>query len=120
MSGEAPHSETLESRKRRLIAQSELNRAQLFEEWRTLAHGAGHLAHRAKTIGAWTSAAALMVGGVAGPRRGPRVRGMEAGRFPRILNGVRLASAIWLAFRGWTTTKARFGSPEGAAAEFTD
>jgi hypothetical protein len=71
----------------------------LFEEWRTLAHGAGNLAHRAKTIGAWTSAAALLVVGVAGLRRGPRAVGMKSGRFPRILNGVRLASAIWLAFR---------------------
>jgi hypothetical protein len=99
MSGETPHLNPLESRKQLLIAESEINRAQLSEEWRTMAHGAGSLAHRAKTIGSWASATALLVVGVAGLRRGPRAAGVKSGRFPRILNGVRLASAIWLAFR---------------------
>jgi hypothetical protein len=99
MSGETPYLNPLKSRKRLLIAESELNRAQLSEEWRTMAHGVGSLAHRAKTIGAWTSAAAFLVVGVSGLRRGPRAVGVKSGRFPRLLNGVRLASAIWLAFR---------------------
>ena len=99
MSGEASHLTPLESRKRLLIAESELNRAELSEEWQTMTHGAGSLARRAKTVGGWTSAAALLVVGVAGLRRGPRVAGVKSGRFAGILKGVRLASAIWLAFR---------------------
>ncbi len=99
MSREASHLTPLESRKRLLIAESELNRAELFAEWRTMTHGAGSLLRRAKTVGRWTSAAALLVVGVAGLRRGPRASGVKSGRFPRILNGARLASAIWLAFR---------------------
>ena len=99
MAGEASHLTLLESRKQRLIAESELNRAQLSEEWRTMTHGAGRLARRAEVFGSWTSAAALLVVGVARLRRGPRVACVKSGRFPGILRGVRLASAIWLAFR---------------------
>ena len=50
----------LELRKQLLIAESELNRAQLSEEWRKMAHGVHGLADQAKTIAAWTSSAALL------------------------------------------------------------
>ncbi|MCL4180138.1 MAG: hypothetical protein KJ072_20615 [Verrucomicrobia bacterium] len=99
MSGEASHLTPLESRKQRLIAESELNRAELSEEWRTMTHEAGGLARRVKTVGRWSSAAVLLVVGVLGLRRGPRAVGVKSGWFPGILNGVRLASVIWLAFR---------------------
>jgi len=82
-----------------LIAESELNRAELSEEWRTMTHGAGSLGRRAKTVARWGSAAALLVVGVAGLRRGPRAVGVKSSRFAGILKGLRLASAIWLAFR---------------------
>ena len=99
MSGGASRLSPLESRKQRLIAESELNRAELSEEWRTMTHTAGSLARRAKSVARWSSAAALLVAGIAGLRRGPRTVGMKSSRFAGILKGVRLASAIWLAFR---------------------
>lgn len=39
----------LASRKQVLIAEGELNRVQLSEEWQTITHGIVDLAHRAKT-----------------------------------------------------------------------
>jgi hypothetical protein len=87
-------------RKQLLIAESELNRARLSEEWQTMAHGVRDLAHRAKTIGAWASAAALLVAGVTAWRRGaPSPGTAKSSWFQKILNGARLGARIWFAFR---------------------
>ena len=59
----------LESRKQLLIAESELNRAQLVQEWRTMADEARSLVHQARTISNFASAAATLVAGLAFCRR---------------------------------------------------
>ena len=59
----------LESRKQLLIAESELNRAQLVQEWHTMADEARSLVHQARTIGSFASAAATLVAGLASCRR---------------------------------------------------
>jgi hypothetical protein len=90
----------LESRKQLLIAQSELNRAQVSEEWQTMTQGVANVAHHAKTIAVWASSAALLAAGVTALRRGPSVpRTAKSSGFQKILNGARLASTIWVAFR---------------------
>jgi hypothetical protein len=90
----------LESRKQLLIAESELNRDQLSEEWRTMSLGVGDLAHRAKTMAGWASAAALLVAGVRAWRRGTPAPGTaKSSWFQKILNGGRAASTVWSAFR---------------------
>jgi hypothetical protein len=94
MSGKASHVSPLEARKQLLVAESELSRALLSEEWWAMAHRAGGMARRAKTVGAWASAAALLAVGVTALRRGPRAAGAT------VLKGLRLGSAIWLGFRG--------------------
>ena len=100
MFGKKSHLSPLESRKQLLIAESELNRTQLSEEWQTMAHGVRDLAHRAKTIAAWASSAALLVAGVTALRRHPAAPGVaKLSWFQKILNGARLASAIWFALR---------------------
>ncbi len=100
MFGKTPHISRLALRKQLLIAESELNRAQLAEEWETMADGMRGFAHRAKTIAAWSSSAALLVAGVAALRRGaPAPDNAKSSWFQKILKGVRLASTIWLAFR---------------------
>ena len=100
MSGRQPHVSPLELRKQLLIAESELNRAQLSEEWQTMAHGVRDLAHRVKTIGAWVSAAALLVAGVTALRRRPAAPGTaKSSWFQKFLSGARLASTIWFALR---------------------
>jgi hypothetical protein len=90
----------LASRKQLLIAESELSRVQLSEEWQTITHGVVDLAHRAKTIVAWASSAALLVAGVKALRRGPPAPGgAKSSWFQSILHGARLGSTIWSAFR---------------------
>lgn len=98
MFGKASHVSPLASRKQLLIAESELNRAQLSEEWQTMAQGVRDLAHRTKTIGAWASA--LLLAGVKALRRDPLVPGTaKSFWFHKIVNGARLASTIWCAYR---------------------
>jgi len=100
MFGETSHVSPLESRKQLLIAESELNRAQLSEEWETMAHGARDLAHRVKTIGAWISLGASLVAGVTALRRRPPAPNpAKSSWFQKILNSADLASTIWFAFR---------------------
>ena len=100
MSGKISHLSSLESRRQMLIAESELNRAGLSEEWQAMAHGVGDFAHRAKTVAAWTSSAALLVAGVTALRHGPpRTGTAKSSWFQKILKGVRLSSTLWAAFR---------------------
>jgi hypothetical protein len=83
-----------------LIAESELNRAQLSEEWRTMTNGIRDVARRAKALGAWTSSAALLVAGLAAfRRRKPSPATTKASWFHKILEGARVASTIWFALR---------------------
>lgn len=101
MFGKTPHVSPLALRKQLLIAESELNRAQLSEEWQTITHGVRDLAHRAITVGAWAASAALLVAGLTAWRSGPPAPGTaKSSWFHKILNGTRLATTVWLAFRG--------------------
>jgi HPt (histidine-containing phosphotransfer) domain-containing protein len=100
MFGETSHVSPLQSRKQLLIAESELNRAQLSEEWQTMAHGVRDLAHRTKTVAAWASSAALVVAGLSTLRRdSPRSGTVKSSWFQKILKGARMASTLWLALR---------------------
>jgi hypothetical protein len=90
----------LESHKQLLIAESELNRALLSEDWQMMTHGARDLARRAKTIAAWASSAALLVAGVTALRRGPPAPATAKSSWLRkLLNGARVAATIWFAFQ---------------------
>ena len=101
MFGERPRLDPLELRKQLLIAESELNRAQLSQERQTMALEVGNLTHWAKTVGAWVSSAVLLAAGLAAMRKGasgPRVS--ERSWFKQLLHGARVASTIWFALRG--------------------
>jgi hypothetical protein len=100
------HLSPLESRKRLLIAESELSRAQLSEDWQAMTDGVADLAHRAKTIATWASSAALLAAGVTALRRGPSAPGTaKSSWIQKTLNGARLASTIWVAFRAHSEKK---------------
>lgn len=119
MFGKESHASPLESRKQLLIAESELNRAQLREEWQTMALGAHDLANRAKTVVAWASSAALLVAGVTALRRCPSAPGTgKSSWLQKILNGARVASTLWLAFRA-LGGKEDIGGPSASGDEFT-
>jgi predicted phage tail protein len=100
MVGKASRLNPLELRKQLLIAESEINRARLSEDWRKMRRGARNLAHRARIFAMLASSAALLAAGVTALRRGPPAPGTaKSSWFQRILNGTRLASTIWFAFR---------------------
>ena len=69
MPGKEPALSPLELRKRLLIAESEINRIQLQQEWATMTEGLGSLADRAKTISAYASVLTAFVAGLAALRR---------------------------------------------------
>ena len=100
MFGEKPPLSPLESQKQLLIAESELNRAQLSEEWHAITHEVCDIAHRAKTIAAWVSSAALLAAGVTALRRGsPAPNATKPSWLQTIMKGARVASTIWFVFR---------------------
>src|ERR1035437_6502468 len=89
MPGKTSHLNPLESRKQMLVAESELNRAVLEDEWQAMAHGVRDFAHRAKNIAAWASSAALVVAGVTALwRRAPPPRPPQPEKEHRVLGGV--------------------------------
>ena len=103
MPGTEPHLSPLELRKRMLIAESELNRAQLFQEWESMTAPVRGFADRARSLGSMVSSAASLATGLFTFRR----RRSSAPASPTgkptwtdaILRGVRLAASIGLAFR---------------------
>ena len=100
MFGKNPRVKALESRKQLLIAESELNRAQLVEEMAGLKADVHALAGRAKSIGLIASSAtALLVGLAAFRRKKPPPAGEKRGWLQTVLKGAGLISSLWLAFR---------------------
>ena len=90
----------LELQKQFLIAESELNRAQLAEEWGMMRREIAERAHLARTVAAWASSAALLWTGVRTLRRA--FAGAGSGKpswFEKILEAARVASTLWSAFR---------------------
>ncbi|MGD0745281.1 MAG: hypothetical protein ABSA45_09015 [Verrucomicrobiota bacterium] len=90
----------LESRKQLLIAESELNRAQLVEDMAALTAGVRTLADRAKSFGSIASSAAVLAASLA-PflRRKPVEADAKLSWLQTILKSAGLVSSIWLAFR---------------------
>ena len=100
MSGKGPRLNPLESRKQLLIAESELNRAQLLQEWAALTAGVRTLTHRAKSFRSITSSAAVLMAGLAAFRRGkPGGADVKPSWFQSILKGAGIVSSLELAFR---------------------
>jgi hypothetical protein len=100
MFGKNARMNPLESRKQLLIAESELNRAQLVQEWVAMTAGVRMLTDRAKSFGSIASSAALLVAGLAAFRRGKPVDAdAKPSWLQTILKGAGLISTLWLAFR---------------------
>ena len=90
----------LQSRKQLLLAESELNRAQLAGDMAALTADVRALTGRAKSIGSIASSATALWAGLAAFRR---KKSAPAGGKPSwlqtILKGAGLISTLWLAFR---------------------
>ena len=91
---------SLDVRKRLLIAESEFNRAQLIHEWGALTAGIRTLTDRAKSFGSIASAAAVLVAGLAAFKRSkPTDADAKPSWMKSILKGAGMVSTLWLAFR---------------------
>jgi len=100
MFGKNSRIKALETRKQLLIAESDLNRAQLLQAWQAMAGEVHALARHAKTISAVASAAGLLVAGVSSFRRQkPAAAAEKTSWWRTILEGAGLATSIWSAFR---------------------
>jgi hypothetical protein len=100
MSGKNFRMNPLQSRKRLLIAESELNRAQLVQEWRTMADTVHSLANQARTISSLASVAASLIAGLASFRRKKSALAAEKSSWLQtILKGAQLAGSLWSEFR---------------------
>ena len=100
MFGKKSRLNLLELRKQVLIAESEINRVLLLEEWRTMEEGVRGLVHRARSFGSIVSAAALLVTGLAAFRHTKSAPAEERPAWwQTLLNAARMMSTLWLAFR---------------------
>jgi len=90
----------LQVRKELLVAESELNREQLIEEWQAMTEGVRTWRARVKTVGSLASAAALLVAGVSAVRRrGASSNGAKSSWLETALKGAKIAGSVWLALR---------------------
>ena len=95
-----PQLNPLESRKRLLLAESELNRAQLVGDVAAIAAGLHALGARARSLEAVASAAAVLFTALAAGRRGePATPAPERSWLTTLIRGAGLLSSLWLAFR---------------------
>ena len=99
MFGRNPPMNPLQSRKQLLLAESELNRAQLVGDMAALTADVRALAGRAKSVGLIASSAVALVAGLAAWRRAKRADAGKPSWLPAILKGAGLISSLWLAFR---------------------
>ena len=105
MSGKKPRLNPLASRKQLLIAESELNRAQLAHEWQTMAGEIHALVRQAKTASYVASVAASVLAGLTFFRHkksAPAVE--EPSRWQKTVKIAGLFSTLWSAFRSRTQT----------------
>ena len=100
MFGKNPRLNPLESRKQLLIAESELNRVQLVQEWQAMGDGVRSIADRARTISSIASTAASLIVSLASFRR-KKVAPAEQkpSWLQTFLKGAGLIATIWQAFR---------------------
>ena len=90
----------LESRRQLLIAESELNRAQLLADLTVLTSEFRTLTHRAKSLRTLASSAAVLVTGLAAFRFNKSMPSDAKPSFlQKCLKGAGMASTLWLAFR---------------------
>lgn len=90
----------LESRKRLLVAESELNRSQLVSDLDALQAGVRALTDRSKSYRSIVSATAMLLMGVAALRRGPAHHPDRPPSWRQTLfKGLGLISSFWLALR---------------------
>ena len=83
-----------------MIAESEINRVRMIEEWQAMTEGGRSLAHRVKSVGGLASTAGVLAAGVSAFRRTKiTLTGAKPSWFHIVLKGAQLAGSTLLAFR---------------------
>jgi hypothetical protein len=100
MYGKNPRLNPLQSRKQLLLAESELNRAQMMQDMAALTAEVHALGSSAKSFGSIASSAAVLVSGLTAFRRGKASSADATPSWLRtVFKGAGLVSNLWLAFR---------------------
>jgi len=100
MSQTSPRLKPLEVRKELLIAESEINRGQLAEQWQAMTAGFHKATARVKSAGLIASAAAMIMAGVSAFRpKSDSQHNAEGSWVQSLLKGAGLVSSVWMAFR---------------------
>lgn len=82
-----------------LIVESELNRAQLVQDWQTMAGEAHVLTHQARTLGAVASGAVALISGASWfSRRKSPPAAKKPSWLQTILKGAQMVGSVWLQF----------------------
>ena len=91
----------LASRKKLLIAESELNRAQLVQELQTISDKVHSFANQVSTVGSLATAAATLIAGLANLRhkKEPETAAEKPSWLKTIVKGAGLVSTVWQTFR---------------------
>jgi hypothetical protein len=90
----------LESRKQLLVAESEINRAQLVQEWRTMVGEVHSLTSQVRSISSIVSAVATLVAGLSSLRHKKSAPAAEKPSWwQTLLKGVGLVGSFWSEFR---------------------
>ncbi len=97
MFGKEAYLNSLKLRKELLIAESEINRIQLLEEWQAITHEVHDFSNRVKSVGSIVSAAAVIVAGASAfCRVKPQSTQPKSSWFQSALKYARIAASIWL------------------------
>ena len=100
MSGKNHRLNPLVSRKQLLIAESDLNRAQLVQDWQAVADKVHSLANRAGIISGLAAAVGSLMAGLTTLRRKKSASASEKPSWLQtILKGAELMSTVWQVFR---------------------
>jgi hypothetical protein len=111
MFGKETRLSPIEARKQLLIAESEINRLRLLEEWQALSDELGRLAERARSFDSMSSLITPLLAGLTSfSNNKPADEAPKRSWFRNIVVGARLTSTIWRALR-------RRGSDAKAAAK---
>ena len=90
----------LESRKQLLLAESELNRAQLLQEWQLMRAEVHSLTDQAKTVRSMATAVASLGAGLSSCRRKSDAPAVEKSSWLQtILKGAGVVGTFWSEFR---------------------
>jgi hypothetical protein len=95
-----PRVNPLQLQKELLVAESEINRARLIQDWHAMTVGLHTLTARVKSVSSIASAAALLMAGVSAfQRERASLRATKSSWLQMAVKGAEVAASMWLAFR---------------------